>query len=114
MRVATKRSFVRIAVVLGVVSVALVSYFAGRESGMSYGYNRGYLFGYFACRQSDMMMNSKSPGEIHIPSKQLIQENDAFAANEKRYQLSTFNDRYLDPAFVAYDKFVIHYATTDK
>ncbi len=114
MHIATKGSLVRIGVVLGVVSIALVSYFAGRESGISYGYNRGYLFGYFACRQSDMMMNSKSPGEIHIPAKQLLQENEAFAANEKRYQLSTFNDRYLDPAVIRYDNFVIHYATTEK
>ena len=112
MRIATKGSFIRIGVVLGVVSIALVSYFAGRESGISYGYNRGYLFGYFACRQSDVMMNSTSPGEIHIPRKQFLQENDVFTANEKRYQLSSFNDRYLDPAVIRYDNFVIHSATT--
>ncbi len=114
MRIATKGSFIRIGAIFGVVGIALVSFWAGRESGTGYGYNRGYLYGYFACRQSDMIMNSTVPGEIHIPQKQFIQENEAFAANERRYQLAAFNDRYLDPAVIRYDNFVIHTSSTRK
>jgi hypothetical protein len=114
MRLLTKGLFIRVSIFLVVIGITVVSYFAGREAGISYGYNRGYLFGYFACRQSEIMTNSNSPGEIHIPLKQFDQENEIFRANEKRYQLSSFNDRYLDSTVVGYDNFVFHYKTTEQ
>lgn len=112
MRIATTGSYLRIAMGLGAIAIGLGAYVAGRESGISYGYNRGYMYGFSACRACDRMMNSTKDRDVSIRAKQLDQENLAFNANEATYQLATFNDRYLDPSVVRYDNFIVHTATT--
>ncbi len=57
MRMINKGACIRIIIGCGAVAIVLGAYLAGRESGISFGYNRGYLYGFSACRACDRMMN---------------------------------------------------------
>ena len=103
MRTITTSAIVRIAIGLSAIGIGLGAYQAGREAGISYGYNRGYMYGFSACRACDRMMNSTKTRDVSLPAQQLDREDLAFQANEHRFHLNAFNDRYLDPAIVDFD-----------